>query len=193
METFPEKDSAVYCYDSNLPATKHSEPIALHVSSFSYRTEAAVKPAPGRDLTLQLVDHYLADGFITSGEVLLVSQPTALKQAGERLAPFTVGYVKGQARMLSLLGLLFVMHEKKITREILAKVPRLCVPDLGAKGGRRVARRGSLAQHEAESVVQICEMIRRLRSDAKPLPSSFSGGTPRLPEPTSWLAASPSP
>ena len=185
LETFPEKDSAVYCYDSNLPATKHSElaqalPIALHVSSFSYHTEAAVKPAPGRDLTLQLVDHYLADGFITSGEVLLVSQPTALKQAGERLPPFTVGYVKGQARMLSLLGLLFVMHEKRITMEILAKdLPKfhdsVCLiwaqrVDEGSRTeeallNMKLSLRGSL--RKACNVVQICEMIRRLRSDGE--------------------------
>ena len=84
--------------------------------------------APGRDLTLQLVDHYLTDGFITSGEVLLASQPDALLcdplpgpwDAGE-LKAFSVGYVKGQARAPSLLALLSVMHEMKVTAEVLLK------------------------------------------------------------------------
>ena len=74
-----------------------------------------MKPAPGKDVTRQLCENYLKDGFITAGEPLLVSQPEELQlQCGAGHAPHSVGYIKGQARSLTLLALLRYCYSKNI-------------------------------------------------------------------------------
>ena len=88
---------------------------------------------------------------------------------------FSVGYVKGQARALSLLALLSVMHEMNVTAEVLLKeapkfhdtVSLIWVQRI-QEGSRseeallnmKLSLRGTL--RKACNVVQICEMIRRL-------------------------------
>ncbi|CAK0869799.1 unnamed protein product, partial [Prorocentrum cordatum] len=80
-----------------------------------------MKPAPGKDVTRQLWENYLKDGFVTSGEPLLVSQPEELQVRPEpplpaptAHAPHSLGYIKGQARSLALLALLHYCYSKNI-------------------------------------------------------------------------------
>eukprot|EP00959_Pyramimonas_sp_CCMP1952_P113850 2380521-Pyramimonas_sp.AAC.1 len=47
----------------------------------------SMKPAPGKDVTRQLWENYLKDGFVTSGEPLLVSQPEELQVRPEPPLP----------------------------------------------------------------------------------------------------------
>ena len=164
-----------------LPAAKHADlsttlPLAAHVSTLAFEQAASVKPAPGRDLTLQLVDHYLADGFITSGQVLLVSQPDAL------LCDPLPGPWDGELKAfsVSLLALLSIMREMKVSVDVLLKgapkfhetVSLIWVQRI-QEGSRsdeallnmKLSLRGTLRQ--ACNAVQICEMIRRLRVEGE--------------------------
>ena len=75
MHTFPFKPTVVYMNAAHLPAVTldnlgTEKPHKVHVSSFSFAKTASLKMPPGRNLTMQLVDEIMTDGFISSGEPL---------------------------------------------------------------------------------------------------------------------------
>ena len=120
-KSFPERDDVCYHHSADIPWVAEQQlaqtpPVAIHIACFGWEDGCGMKPPPGKDLTLQLVEWYLKDGFISSGEVLLVSQPQALA-ASSLTAPWTgdlkpcsVGYIKGRARMTALLAILHVIY-----------------------------------------------------------------------------------
>lgn len=74
----PLLDTEKYQLDMNVPeiieTQRSSSPCQLiHISGFSFSKSASMKPPPGKGLALQLVDQYLADGFVTSGDPLLIT------------------------------------------------------------------------------------------------------------------------
>ena len=78
-----------------------------------------MKAAPGKDVTRQLSENYLKDGFVTAGEPLLVTQPEELQHPHDTCmlathAPHSVGYIKGQARSLTVLALLYYCYSKNV-------------------------------------------------------------------------------
>jgi hypothetical protein len=81
----------------------------------------SVKPPPGRDVFRQLCEHIMKDGFVTSGEPLLVSQPEDLQvpveppqEAPMGHGPHSLGYIKGQARSTTLLTVLHYCYSKNV-------------------------------------------------------------------------------
>ena len=84
-------------------------------------------------LTIQLVDEMLADGFITAGDPLLVTLPEHITpfpapwctedgHAEKQLRAQSVGYSKGQARMVSVLAMISLCLEDGIDGEQLKHV-----------------------------------------------------------------------
>ena len=78
-----------------------------------------MKPAPGTDVTWQLSENYLKDCFVTAGEPLLVTQPEELQHPHDTWmlathAPHSLGYIKGQARSLTVLALLYYWYSKNV-------------------------------------------------------------------------------
>jgi hypothetical protein len=67
-----ENDNSLHCHQAS--KSKSLSQI-MHISTFSFQTKASVKPPPGKNLALQLVDQYLNEGFVTSGDPLLITQP----------------------------------------------------------------------------------------------------------------------
>jgi hypothetical protein len=120
----------------------------LHISSFNFESKASIKTVPGKSLAIQLLDEYLANGFTTSGDNLLVTQlvdlaslpaawctsvtvevdgqPVTNVQPEGQLGSQSIGYSKGQARMLTLLATVSILLQDGVTKETFEMVhPRL--------------------------------------------------------------------
>ena len=117
-ETFPEKDEFLYHHSSDLPAVV---PLLVHLIALGYDDECSLNPLPGPKISTLLIEQYLQHGFMTSGEPLLVVQsqnidncpdaPWASESFGpgkKALAANSLGYLKGFARVSSLMMMLHV-------------------------------------------------------------------------------------
>ncbi|CAL1146424.1 unnamed protein product [Cladocopium goreaui] len=190
LETWPERPDICYHHDQVVPSVLEDElaqspPLAIHVSSFSWTDGCGVKPAPGRDLALGLMAMYLKDGFITSGDVILMAQPLAVEKAAglpslwgseeSALKPFSLGYLKGRARLTSLFALLLSVFEEEVSLDDLKSFcPKLfdSVSVIWVQHMRqnskedevlcnlKLSTRGSL--RKAANLIQIAFMVRRL-------------------------------
>lgn len=68
---FPERSDICYHHKSEIPHVQEQQmaqtpPLALHIAAFGWEDGCGVKPPPGRDLALQLMDWFCKDGFVTS-------------------------------------------------------------------------------------------------------------------------------
>ena len=100
--------------------------IKLPLGSFSFQAESSLKPDPDHQLASELATRFLREGFITVSEPLQVMQTSeCLKLATETglvapwanmgaLVPFSIGYLKGKARVHTLLALLSIMMDNKV-------------------------------------------------------------------------------
>jgi hypothetical protein len=121
-EYFPEHDDTCYQHNYNIPPVAEADlattpPICLHVSALGFSKDCSLKPPPGSDLFMALIEQYLCDGFLSSGDPLFVVQSVNVTWEGLStlwapdkgqpvLQPFSVGYMKGMARMTTLFALL---------------------------------------------------------------------------------------
>ena len=116
---FPEMDDTAYHHAKRLEPTTEKDwattnPHCLHLSSLGFSRCCSLKPLPGNDVFLLLVEQYLADGFCTNSEPLLVVQSCSPGNSEwktfcggpDPLPSFSLGYVLGMARVTSLLALL---------------------------------------------------------------------------------------
>ena len=74
---FPEREDSLYHYDRDLPPVEEGEigmtpATIVRVAALGFDSDCALKPPPGKELFRQLSEHMLQDGFLTSGEPLLV-------------------------------------------------------------------------------------------------------------------------
>ena len=123
---FPERDDIFYNHNQTFEtlATEAematSSPLIFHVAALGYLTKCSHKPPPGMQKFGLLLEQYLLDGFVTSTEPLLLSQPPSLQalglvqlwgSPGEPVLPTaSLGYMQGQARTATLLALLKWCH-----------------------------------------------------------------------------------
>jgi hypothetical protein len=116
---YPEQDDTTYHHHKRLEPTaekewSHTLPTCLHLNSFGFEKGCSLKPFPGTETWLILTDQYLADGFQTNSEPLLVVQSVQVSSSSwkiwwsdpDPMPSFSLGYVKGMARMSSLFALL---------------------------------------------------------------------------------------
>ena len=189
-QAFPEKEDVLYTHTPEIMKIPVREiatavPTALHVSSLGFDTNCSVKPPPGKDIVIKLVDQILMDGFITSQDAIQISQAAKIIDSqhlqapwGDRMAgspvlqPQSVGYVKGQARALSGLCVLYYCFLKDI--KVHEVHPRLhesfCMVwvmhiDYGNQleeglANMKLSARGSIRR--SNSVVQIVLMIQNI-------------------------------
>lgn len=194
-KSFPERDDVCYHHSADIPWVAEQQlaqtpPVAIHIACFGWEDGCGMKPPPGKDLTLQLVEWYLKDGFISSGEVLLVSQPQALA-ASSLTAPWTgdlkpcsVGYIKGRARMTALLAILHVIYSDKTGMDLtpchkfMESVNLIWVQHLRQATKEdevlcnlKMSLCGSL--RKAANVVQMASMVRRLMQEGSTDYGSF--------------------
>ena len=138
-ETYPEQEDTVYAHGSLLPAVEEGErgktlPTVVHVGALGYDRLCSVKPEPQAKVCKELVELILQDGFVTSGEPLLVTQPQGLSPNGlcvywaapsdkQSLSTASLGYVKGMARGCVVLMILHLARARGLKLEQLH--PRL--------------------------------------------------------------------
>ena len=198
-KTFPERDDTLYQHTSPIPAVTEeqmaqSPPVPLHLAALGFQEGVSLKPAPGREHTLELIAMFLKDGFITASDVLLISQPAVLATANSELqvpwgkdssdavlGAFSVGYIKGRARVTSLFALLFAMYEADgddtmgdtlqsqcfkfwdSCRVVWAQHFKQATKEDEALQNMKLSLRGSL--RKAANIVQVATMIRKLLAE----------------------------
>jgi hypothetical protein len=116
---YPEQDDTSYHHKKRMEPTSekdwsHTLPTCLHLVSFGFEKGCSLKPFPGTEIWMLLTDQYLADGFCSNSEPLLVVQSVQVSHPSwkvfwndtDPMPSFSLGYVKGMARMSSLFALL---------------------------------------------------------------------------------------
>ena len=134
MQLLPESDTVLYHHDTMVPQIQSDDdmatttPICFHMISLGYDAPGcSTKDPPGQRLFLELLELILLDGFKTSNEPLLVTQPDELAhlglkqpddesgQAGDHpLAVASLGYIKGLARTQTILAFTHWIMDQKI-------------------------------------------------------------------------------
>ena len=73
---------------------------------------------PGKNVSEKLIDEMSVDGFMSAGEPLLVNQPAELLDNSVTMLPdFSLGYIKGQARMNTLFDDLYDLYKAGVKKE----------------------------------------------------------------------------
>jgi len=190
---FPERPDVIYCHSASMPAVTEemlaqNPPLAVHVGAFAFQDGCSVKPPPGKDLFLSLAEHILKHGFVTSGDALFVGGVVSpLNDAlsapwphqmdeSTVLSPFSLGFVKGRARMTALLAVLHVMFKDNLAD--VASLHKVLFDTVCLVWAQRLQQhnkeeevltnmklslRGSL--RKPCNVIQIADMIRKLIKD----------------------------
>ena len=98
-------------------------PTILRIAACAYDKAASTQDPPGWRLFLEVMELILQDGFKTANELLIFTQPDELAHTGlapveiakdqpHPLATANLGYVKGFARVTTILAILHWCIEK---------------------------------------------------------------------------------
>lgn len=101
-------------------------PILLPLAAFSFAKTCSVKPDADHQLVLDLAERFMLEGFLSSTEPVIVTQTAELIQVSDQLAlkspwaddgalqPFSLGFLKGKARVHTLMGLMSIFVDNNI-------------------------------------------------------------------------------
>jgi hypothetical protein len=139
---FPFEAGVNYHITENVPvssATNHV-PLVMHMSVFNLTSSASLKMAPGATLAMQLTNEIVTDGCVTIGDPLRVwvmakndwvPAPWQVKTVVDQVVTYSpedalgcnsIGYIKGMARTSTLLAILSLCLEDKVTGSDILKV-----------------------------------------------------------------------
>ena len=112
--------------------------VRLSLASFNFQPESTLQAEPDNAKVMELCEHILTDGFLSSEEPLLCTQPAELlswsttagvkcpwMQISSLMNAQCIGYMKGCSRMYSLLSVLSVCFERRINIHKDLVVPRV--------------------------------------------------------------------
>ena len=132
MQQLPPKDDIAYHNDKNLTEVESEHdiaghrPMCLHPAMFSFHEKSSLKGHPEGATCEKLCDQILIDGFVSSGDDLLVAPlqqvtlvdfPSAFQNptpTDPSMVAFSVGYVKGSARMSTLLAIISMVSDEEL-------------------------------------------------------------------------------
>ncbi len=134
VDMFPLSEAVDYNTCASLPVVEASMlssvlPRKLHITMLSFSDICSVKNDPESETAMLLLDEYLSDGFLTSGDALILIQndmlteeaaalelkaPWTSGRAGDTLVPHSVGYVKGRARTATLFAYLSMVIDEEV-------------------------------------------------------------------------------
>ena len=132
MRLLPPDATILYHDNKNIPQVGeddmgHSLPLVFHPAMFSMSAKASVKGPPEAHVVEKLVEQICMDGFVSGGEPLLIMPlpdsdvpalglppPVLCMEPHQAIAPFSIGYVKGQARVLTMLCMLSLAIEDNV-------------------------------------------------------------------------------
>lgn len=121
VKLVPPDDTVAYHTEKHVPATEERNmgttlPSIFHPSHFAWSDESSMKGHPEACIAVRLTEEFVKDGFITSSEPLLITLMNSIEPAvcgplfpaagGQALDPFSLGFVKGSARVTTLLCIL---------------------------------------------------------------------------------------
>ena len=101
-------------------------PLCLHPALFAFGVEASMKTLPELNVALRLAEEMLLGGFQSHTEpvqITVVKVPNLSEQPESPLPIQSIGYIKGQARVCTLLGLFSFMIDAKVN--VAAALPNL--------------------------------------------------------------------
>lgn len=132
LDLFPYSDIVMYHTEKDIPEIREDEKSSktsqvLHISCFAWEGKVSIKRGPGKKLACDIAGRVLNEGFVTSGEPLLITCAVEGIQHDNpaKLNAQSIGYSKGFARMSTLLALIALMIKDGMTAEALKLVPRL--------------------------------------------------------------------
>lgn len=129
---FPTVPTLTYHDTYPLPITVASggcdpcAPLCLHPALFAFGDHASVKSLPELNVAVRLLEEVLLDGFLSQTEplqVTVIGAPCLPDKAVSPLPIQSIGYIKGQARMCTLLGLLSCIMDSNV--DVGTQLPRL--------------------------------------------------------------------
>ena len=147
MQEAPPARDTIYLDKLPMPALRTEDfpkhlPHVLHPTQFDWSDDSSIKPHPDAKTVLSLTERIMAEGFQSADEVLLVKAAGAdilpVHAFGPPIPPstpssvplgaFTMGYIKGSARMNTLLTILsfFYIDKVKLSEETTQEPP--CFP-----------------------------------------------------------------
>ena len=150
LQLVPPDPAILYHESQHIPEILESEmgthhPLILHPAMFSFANCASVKGPPESNVVEKLVDQIVMDGFASTLDRLLITPvativsfpfqfgpPVKPVDGSDAIGAFSLGYVKGQARMHTLLCILSLAIEDNIDLERVARPPMLmcaCTPN----------------------------------------------------------------
>ena len=131
LQMLPLRDDVVYQSTDALAGASVEEyervapPAAVfHPAMFSFANGGSVKGHPEQNTAIKLTEHLARDGFVTTVEPLLVTSVhdralDELPKMPNGVTSFSVGFVKGSARMSTLLAILTMFVDDSISlREV---------------------------------------------------------------------------
>lgn len=186
---FPEKPDVMYQHSKEFAGVAEdmlaqTPPSAFHLCAFAFDDRCSMKPPPGKEAAVTMAEHILKYGFVTSGDPILAQHVPADSMTqmkapwekpceGELLEPFSVAFVKGRARITTVLSLLWVMFDGGVTgiseqhkllfescSVIWTQHLQQHTKEEEVLNNMKFSLKGSL--RKACNVIQIAQMIRRL-------------------------------
>ena len=160
--------------------------VHVHVSALGFGPHASPKPLAEASTCRKLAAEILQDGFQSELEPLICVQPPVLKsnllwtpwvtaEAPDASLPlFSLGYVKGQARSVTMLSLLMLCIARDVNMDLLpflvSSASAICVRVEAmpsklqlALENAKLSTRGAI--RKAPSIVTWVSMIRELQKD----------------------------
>jgi len=111
---------------ASTPDEVPESPVFLPLAAFSFDKNCSMKPDADHQLVLDLAERFLMEGFLSSNEPLLVLQTAELLQVSDQLGvqapwigqgslrPFSLGFLKGKARLHTLMALMSIFVDNNI-------------------------------------------------------------------------------
>ena len=132
MQALPFGKSVAYQAEYPLPEVDFErlglaeKPFLLHPAAFSWEDRSSLKGPPDSKVCLQLAEEILTDGFLTANDSVLVAPmeprseplsfgpPLPASPGQQAIAAFSIGYVKGSARIMTLMAMLLLFAQDQI-------------------------------------------------------------------------------
>ena len=177
-ERFPKLDTHQYkeqdpltAHDSNDDERIFNSPEILHISKFAWDPSCSLQDVTNVSTCVDLSERFVTEGFKTAGEPLIV------RPGSNVVAPidsFSVGYVKGKARMTSLLALIhyYMSHEEALPHALLTtacviQVRSVWTQDLQAEAFYAMQVGYRSAVRKAPSVMNWAVTLLKLKESGK--------------------------
>ena len=148
----------------------------MHLRHFAFDERASLQASPELQQSNLLIDRYVSEGFLTELDPIVVRDRSPDPPSRD-VGNFEIGYLKGQARLLTLLSFCHYLysHDEKLPDIIQATAATIHCRSDPVEGpqnelfaGMKIGYRGGL--RKAPSVIQWAKSLMRLQKVAGIIP-----------------------